>query len=96
MNAYLDRVAALGCIICGQPAEIHHLREGMGMGQRAPDSRAIPLCPRHHRTGGHGVAYHAGRRAWEQQYGSPEDLLGQVRFKLREARAWTHPGGSAC
>jgi hypothetical protein len=87
MSDYLSRVAALGCIICGAPAEIHHLREGVGMSQRSPDSRAIPLCPAHHRTGGYGVAYHAGRLTWVQRYGEPEALLERVRRQLEHAEA---------
>jgi hypothetical protein len=87
MSDYLSRVAALGCVICGAPAEIHHLREGVGMAQRSPDSRAIPLCPAHHRTGGHGVAYHAGRLTWVQRYGEPEALLERVRRQLEHAEA---------
>jgi hypothetical protein len=82
MRRLLDSIACLGCIICGAPAEIHHLREGMGMGQRAPDERAIPLCPTHHRTGGHGVAIHMGKKAWAARFGSPEMLLVQVRERL--------------
>jgi hypothetical protein len=37
---YLDRVASLGCYLCNHlgygatPAQIHHLREGVGMAQR--------------------------------------------------------------
>jgi hypothetical protein len=71
-------VAARGCIVCGgmgylgTPAEVHHLRAGVGMGQRG--TRAIPLCPRHHRTGGYGVALHAGQREWESRYGSEVTL----------------------
>jgi hypothetical protein len=79
VNRLLDSIASMGCIVCGQPAEIHHLREHMGMGMRAPDERAIPLCPRHHRTGGHGIAIHAGRKAWAARFGEPEALLLQVR-----------------
>ena len=52
------------------------------MGQRAPDERAIPLCPMHHRTGGHGIAYQAGRKAWAARFGEPEDLLVQVKARL--------------
>lgn len=53
---HLSRVAALGCIVvfpdsgerCCSPAEIHHPRDGQGMGQRADHSQAIPLCFAHH------------------------------------------------
>lgn len=46
-----DRVAQLGCILCwllGQPqsgkTDLHHVREGQGMAQRASDFLVIPLC----------------------------------------------------
>lgn len=83
-RAYLSRVAALGCIACRKlghldsPAEIHHPRSGQGMSQRAPHSKAIPLCHIHHRTGGYGVAIHAGQKAWEAKFGTEDELLAQV------------------
>lgn len=86
---YLQRVAELGCVVCrnlgygASPAEIHHLRKGCGVGQRSSHRRAIPLCPPHHRTGGYGVAIHAGKKTWEKIYGSEEELLEQVKRELR-------------
>jgi len=68
-KAYLDAVAKLGCCLCSSPAEIHHVRTGEGLGQRAADYRAIPLCAKHHRTGGKGTAIHAGRKAWDKAHG---------------------------
>ena len=86
---HLDRVAALGCIVCavfhnrrGVPATIHHIRDGYGMGQRAPDEETLPLCPAHHQTGGYGVAYHAGRKAWIERYAPERELLEMVRERL--------------
>lgn len=75
---HLARVAALGCIICGAPAEIHHPRFVCGMSQRAPDWLAVPLCPIHHRTGGFGVAIHAGQQEFERNYMSEQDLLAET------------------
>jgi len=52
---HLDRVASLGCILCHEigvgymPAEIHHIRQGQGMGQRAGNYLVLPLCPDCHR-----------------------------------------------
>ena len=83
-----DRVAALGCVVCRSlghgetPAEIHHIRSGCGAGQRATHLRVIPLCHRHHRTGGYGVAIHAGQRTWEENFGTEEKLLIQTLFEL--------------
>jgi hypothetical protein len=59
---YMSRVAELGCSLCQvigygpTPAEVHHLREGVGMAQRNSDFLTIPLCPEHHRgsSGVHG------------------------------------------
>lgn len=79
---HLNRVADLGCIICHQPAEIHHLRAGMGMAQRNTNFNVIPLCPLHHRTGGYGTAFHAGRKAFEQNFGTEEELLKRVKGLL--------------
>lgn len=88
MNArekrHLNRLADLGCIVCRNlgygktPAEIHHVREDQGLSQRASHFLAIPLCAPHHRTGGHGVALHAGQEAFERLYGAELDLLAQT------------------
>ena len=82
---HLSKVASIGCIVCmnqgseGTPAEIHHIRHGNGMSQRASNYEAIPLCHIHHRTGGYGVAIHAGRKEFERLYGDEIELLKQVR-----------------
>lgn len=76
---HLGKVAALGCIICRMPAEIHHVRSGMGMGQRNTNFNVIPLCHKHHRTGGHGVALHAGKKTFEEKFGTELELLERVK-----------------
>lgn len=84
-RAHLDKVARIGCIVCirlgygESPAEIHHPRKGAGMGQRASHYDAIPLCPSHHRTGGYGVAIHAGQKEWERKFGTELELLEWTR-----------------
>lgn len=74
------KLADMGCVLChhlgtpGTPAEIHHLRDGQGMSQRAPHDMTIGLCAIHHRSsrGYHGM----GKRAFESAYGVTErDLL---------------------
>ena len=75
---WLSRVAELGCIICGRPAEIHHIGNG-AMGKRSDHFSALPLCEIHHRTGGHGVAVHAGRLTWEQAFGTEKELLEKTK-----------------
>lgn len=95
-RAHLSCVASLGCVICGRPAEIHHLRSGLGMGQRAPHNRVIGLCAAHHRTGGHGVAFHAGRRTWEARFGTEIELLARVQEELARQDVKSPPGFRSC
>ena len=76
---HMARVAALGCIICGAPAEIHHLT-GAGIGLRSQD--VIPLCPAHHRLGGYGVAVHAGTKTFEENFGTQQELLEKTKRRL--------------
>ena len=85
--AYLARVRALPCAICGAiPSEAHHPKglEFCGKGQKAKDHEAFPLCPKCHRTGPN--AFHAiGKRAWESLYGSQRDHAEWTRRVLGEA-----------
>jgi hypothetical protein len=49
---YLAWIRALPCAVCGATCGIEASHTGPhGLGQKAPDSSAIPLCYRHHRTG---------------------------------------------
>lgn len=94
---HLDRVAALGCVVCRNiglgymPAQVHHLRHDpytggkLGLSQRAPHAWTIPLCPTHHQYGGFGVAYHAGPREFERNYGCEIDLWNQTEQELKVA-----------
>ncbi|KJC09684.1 hypothetical protein TO64_05330 [Citrobacter freundii] len=88
---HLSRVAELRCIVCrneglgDSPAEIHHCSSGTGMSVRADNFHVIPLCHTHHRTGGHGVAIHAGRQSWENNFGTETELLVQVLYELGES-----------
>jgi hypothetical protein len=80
---HLSKVAELGCLICHMPAEIHHLRAGMGLGQRNSHYNIIPLCHSHHRTGGYGVAIHAGQKAFEAQFGTEMELLEKLKGLIK-------------
>lgn len=80
---WIRRIKEHGCILChhlglGQtPADAHHVREGQGMSQRAPDHLAIPLCKEHHQgsSGLHGL----GTRGFYQRYRLDElDLLAMT------------------
>jgi len=88
---YLDRIAGQGCCACrfvlgyhDTPAEIHHIRDGQGGAQRAPTYETLPLCPLHHRTGGHGVAFHGGKKTWQAKFGTERELLEKVHNDYTE------------
>jgi hypothetical protein len=75
-------VAQIGCIVCGQPANVHHIRAGQGMGQRASHFDTIPLC-HHHHQGAEGI-HTLGTRTWQEKYGSERELLEKTKLILRE------------
>ena len=82
-RARLALVASMPCCVCGaRPVEVHHVRTTVGLGQRAGDDQTIPLCPLHHRTGGFGVAFHAGPREWERVHGTQTEHLESVNRRL--------------
>jgi len=82
------KLSEMGCIVCllhyycETPPQIHHIRKGAGMGRRSPFDRTIPLCPTHHQHGGHGMAFHAGKKAWEARFGTELSLLAKVNNLL--------------
>lgn len=78
---FMGRVAALGCIICKQPATIHHIRKGMGMGQRNTHRKILPLCHNHHQ-GKEGI-HTLGTKTWQAKYGDEEMLLSRVMTELK-------------
>jgi len=95
---HLGRVAALGCIACRQmgypdsPAEIHHIREGYGKGQRASHFETIGLCPPHHRgTAGLKVpSIHGSKNAFIKAFGTEHQLLELVQSLLTGEKAAGH------
>jgi len=86
---HISAVTRLGCIACYNmdldvfdvPCEAHHIGNGT-MGKKASNYEVIGLCYLHHRGGGHGVAVHAGRKAFEQAHGAEQELLAQVMERL--------------
>lgn len=80
------KLTEMGCILCrhigtpGTPPEIHHLRDGQGMSQRAPHHETIGLCAYHHRgqDGYHGM----GKRRFEAKYGVTERQLLDMTNQL--------------
>lgn len=86
---HLTAVAEQGCALCRRmgydetPAEIHHIREGQGMAQRAQDWLVVPLCPEHHR-GTHGI--HGDRSAFRNAAVDELDLLADTIARLAGRR----------
>jgi len=77
---HLDRVARMPCLVCGATAEVHHVRgyaDKAGIIARA-HSRAVPLCPTHHRVDSPGrVAVHdLGHRGFYREHNI--DLLAEA------------------
>ena len=88
--AHMAAVSEIGCLAChvigiiDSPAECHHVRFKAGGWQRSSHMDVIPLCHPHHRTGGYGVAFHAGRVAWELKFGTEAELLERTNKLLIE------------
>jgi len=68
------RIAEIGCLICAQPAEIHHCLTGAG-GRKNHD-KVIGLCYLHHR-GKQGIHF-MGRKAWARICGTEQELLDKI------------------
>lgn len=86
---HLNLVVSFGCIACERlgfddsPAEVHHVRFKSGTAQRASHLEVIPLCPHHHRSGGYGEAFHAGKEIWEEKFGTEKELLDEINKRCQ-------------
>ncbi len=80
---HMATVAGLGCIAChnmgipDSPAEIHHIRSGMGMGQRNSHWDVIPLCFHHHSAQGED-GFHKHPKTFQARHGTETELKRQV------------------
>ena len=86
-SEHLVRVASLGCYLCRHlgygptPAQVHHLREGQGMAQRASNWLTVPLCDKHH-SNASPDGIHGQRRAWKLAQGDEIDALADTIERL--------------
>jgi hypothetical protein len=66
---YLAWIRTLPCLVCRRTSGVEAAHTGPhGMAQKSPDTSAVPLCARHHRTG--RDSYHKlGARAFERRHG---------------------------
>lgn len=83
---YMNRVAECGCSLChilgcegDTPVNLHHVREGQGMGQKAQNWLVVPLCPTCHQ-GQHGI--HGDRALLKLAKVNEMDLLAWTIEKL--------------
>lgn len=78
---YMSRVASLSCACCGccGPSQVHHIREGQGLAQRASNFLTVPLCPECH-TGQYGV--HGDKSRMRARKASELDWLADTIQKL--------------
>ena len=74
---YLAFIRTQPCCVCGSTRGIEASHTGPhGLGQKSPDSSAIPLCAKHHRTG--ADSYHRlGPRKFSEKHNL--DILAIVR-----------------
>jgi hypothetical protein len=83
----MGRVAELGCFVCHhvgyghQPAQVHHIRAGQGMAQRAEHFMTVPLCDRHHANSSpDGI--HGQRNEWKRHSLDEMDALAWTIERL--------------
>lgn len=79
-RAHHDRVAQMGCLVCGaRPVEVHHVVGYADKPGRLPKDhrRVVPLCFAHHSVQGGREAVHTlGHRGFYERHGI--DLLAEA------------------
>tara|TARA_R110001606_G_scaffold127326_2_gene261557 strand:+ start:211 stop:501 length:291 start_codon:yes stop_codon:yes gene_type:complete len=84
---WLNKMSEFGCCICKRyhdvidapPATLHHIREGMGMGQKNTHFMVLPVCFHHH-LGKDG--FHTSPKTWIEKYGKESEMLKWVLDNL--------------
>ena len=80
---YLAAVRMQSCVVCfARGCEAHHPIHDRHSSARPSHFDAIPLCPRHHRTGGPGVAIHAGKETWRELHGPDHAHTPGTRWNI--------------
>lgn len=88
----MGRVAALGCVLCAhlgmeqdERTQVHHIKEGTGIGERSQHYLTVALCEDHHQgaNGVHGL----GTKGFYLRYKLDElDLLAMTLAALELQR----------
>ncbi len=87
----MSKMCEFGCFICKKyygvtnthDLNIHHLRSGVGMGQRNHD-QFICLCVKHHLWGPEAI-HGIGKKAWEEKFESELSLLQWYKEQVDES-----------
>ena len=81
-SAHMDRVQALGCIVCklfyrmDTPCEIHHVDGKTKVGAHF---RVIGLCASHHRGAPGVISRHgSGKKLFQRTYGTEAELMAKT------------------
>ena len=78
---HMSRVASLGCWVCSQPAQVHHIRpKGLGFSMRSSHYDTIPLCMSHH-TGSFSI--NNRKKEFEAKYGTEHEILQKVKERIQ-------------
>jgi len=71
----MGKVAALGCLVCDSPANVHHIRTE----RIKSDFLVVPLCRDHHQG---AFSIHNSKEQFTGIYGSELHLLAETLEKL--------------
>ena len=88
----MGRVSSLGCILCNHlglgktPAQVHHIKAGTGLSQRASAFLTVALCPEHH-TGASGL-HGLGTKGFSTRYRLGELDLLAMTLEALAGRVW--------
>jgi hypothetical protein len=91
-RCHLDRVAAMGCLVCGLPVTIHHVTSDGHQRLTRTHQRIVPLCPTHHmiQFGPHESVEALGHAGFTATYGI--DLLEVADALWRQSQAMEAAG----
>lgn len=87
---HMDRVAAMGCCVCGNPATIHHVTASVERGRISRSHRlVVPLCPTHHQIqwGPRESVEALSHRGFFAEYGIDLLALAEMLWAASERQA---------
>ena len=80
---HCNKVAALGCYICGAEPQLHHIRNdgtgNVGIGRRSSHFSVIPLCYKHHLG---SFSIHNKKLLFEKRHGTEKEILQIITERL--------------